>query len=186
MRRIFKDKKIIALGIGLLFLIPQFVFSVSLPGTLILGNLVVTGNISKTSSTFAIDYPLDPKNKILYHSFVESPDVKNIYDGVATLDQNGEATIELPDYFEALNKDYRYQFFPYKEAMPNLYIKQEVTDNHFTIAGGAPGGTISWQVTGIRHDPYILAHPIVPVVEKGPNALVDKGEYIFPEFYEKK
>ena len=56
-----------------------------------------------------IDHPLDPANKYLYHSFVESPDMKNIYDGVITTDANGDATVVMPDYFEALNKDFRYQ-----------------------------------------------------------------------------
>ena len=67
----------------------------------------MTGTIGKGAGSFVIDHPLDPRNKLLYHSFLESPDVKNIYDGVATLDKNGEAVIKLPRYFEALNKDFR-------------------------------------------------------------------------------
>jgi hypothetical protein len=65
--------------------------------------------------------------------------------------------------------------------MPNLYVKSAERNNEFTIAGGAPGGTISWQVTGIRHDPYILAHPIIVEVEKGPGQPVKKGECLFEE-----
>jgi len=147
------------------------------------GNLTVGGALAKGSGTFAIDHPLDPKNKLLFHSFVESPDVKNIYDGTAVLDLNGEATIELPSYFEALNKDFRYQFFPHEQSMPDLHISEEVSGNQFTIAGGAPNGTVSWQVTGIRHDPFIKAYPIEAEVEKGPHTLVEKGEYLFPELY---
>jgi hypothetical protein len=44
---------------------------------------------------FRIDHPLDPANKYLNHSAVESPDMKNIYDGVVTLDADGEAVVEL-------------------------------------------------------------------------------------------
>ena len=139
----------------------------------------ITGALSKGSGSFLIDHPLDPANKLLYHSFVESPDVKNIYDGVATLDTNGEAVIQLPSYFEALNKDFRYQFFPIGEAMPGLYVKKEIQDNQFTLSGGSPNGRISWQVTGIRHDPYILAHPIIPEVWKSASTPVKPGEYIF-------
>lgn len=142
-------------------------------------DLNVTGSVSKGSGTFVIDHPLDPENKLLYHSFVESPDVKNIYDGIATLDADGEAEIELPDYFMALNKDFRYEFSPIYQPMPNLHIKEGIKNNRFVIAGGVPGGTISWQVTGIRHDPYILANPIKVEVEKGPDALVDRGELLF-------
>jgi len=145
----------------------------------IFGDLSIVGAISKGSGTFLIDHPRKPFSHLLYHSFVESPDVKNVYDGIATLDANGEAAITLPSYFEALNADFRYQYFPIKEAMPNLHIKKEVERNSFVIGGGAPGGSVSWQVTGIRHDPYILANPIISEVEKGPDELVDVGECIF-------
>lgn len=147
-------------------------------GARVMGNLNITGSLSKGSGTFVIDHPLDPANKLLYHSFVESPDVKNLYDGIAELDENGEAVVELPDYFEALNKDFRYQFFPIDEAMPDLYVKEEVRDNSFVLAGGEPGGRISWQVTGTRHDPYMLAHPFKVEVPKGPNQPYARGECI--------
>lgn len=144
------------------------------------GNFSITGSISKGAGTFVIDHPLDPANKLLYHSFVESPDVKNVYAGNTTLDDNGETVIQLPDYFEALNKDFRYQLFAVGRPNPDLYIKKRLEHNGFTIGGGIPGSEVSWMVTGIRHDPYILKHPIVPEVEKGPNALVEKGECIYP------
>ncbi|MFA7309442.1 MAG: hypothetical protein WC050_00920 [Candidatus Paceibacterota bacterium] len=147
-------------------------------------NLTVTSAISKAAGTFVIDHPLDPKNKLLYHSFVESPDAKNMYDGIATLDGNGEAVVGLPTYFDALNKDVRYQLKPIGASMPNLYVKEEEHDNRFSIGGGVPGGKVSWQITGIRHDPYIVANPIVPEVEKGPGQPVQKGEYLYPEGYQ--
>ncbi|MDP3725916.1 MAG: hypothetical protein Q8R36_01830, partial [bacterium] len=147
------------------------------------GNLTVRDNLSKGSGSFVIDHPLDPKNKLLYHSFVESPDVKNIYDGVITLDEKGEAIVVLPSYFEALNKDFRYQVKPILQSAPNLYIKREVRNNQFTVAGGNPGQKISWQVTGIRHDPFILKYPIKVEVKKGSDTLVGKGEYLHKEAY---
>lgn len=140
------------------------------------------GSVSKGSGTFVIDHPTKPKTHLLYHSFVESPDAKNIYDGVAKLDKNGEVTIKLPDYFEALNESFRYQYFPHYQPMPNLHIKQEVRDNTFIIGGGAPYGEVSWQITGNRKDPYIQAKPIRVEVEKGPGQPVDKGEYLFPDY----
>lgn len=176
-------KEIRTILILALILVPAAALAVTLTGNVqFKGSLAITSSLSKGSGTFVIDHPLDPKNKLLFHSFVESPDVKNIYDGMATLDDNGETIVKLPDYFMALNKDFRYQFFPFDEPAPNLYIKEEIVDNHFTIGGGNPNQKISWQVTGIRHDPYILANPIVVEVEKGPDALVDKGEYIFEEY----
>jgi hypothetical protein len=161
--------------------------------TTVTGDAVVIGTISKGSGTFVIDHPLDPKNKLLYHSFVESPDVLNIYDGIATLDKNGEATIELPKYFLALNKDFTYLGTAIGEPMPNLFLSKGVRRWFFglfgrpviKISGGVPGGRVSWQVTGIRKDPFILAHPIIPEVDKGPDQPADKGEFICPECYVK-
>lgn len=155
-------------------------------------NLYVNGTVSKGSGTFMIDHPLDPKNKLLYHSFFESPDMKNWYDGTITLDEFGEATVLLPDYFMALNSDYRYLVTSLSGPMPNLHLKREVRrqwflgDPSFRIAGGVPGGEVSWQVTGIRKDPFALQNPIVTEVLKDDSELVEKGEYLFPEYYEKK
>lgn len=149
------------------------------------GNLGVTNSISKASGTFVIDDPLDPANKLLFHSFVESPEAKNIYDGIITLDKNGAAIVHLPSYFDALNGSVRYQLKPIGASMPNLYVSQEEHDNQFAIGGGVAGGKVSWQVTGVRHDAYILANPIVPVVDKGPGQLVDKGQFLCQECYAK-
>jgi hypothetical protein len=135
-------------------------------GTLTLGgNLVVGGSISKGSGSFRIDHPLDPDNKYLYHSFVESPDMKNIYDGIAVLDEHGEATITLPNWFEALNQDFRYQLTCVGGYAP-VYVSSEVSGNQFRVAGGRPGLKVSWQLTGIRHDAYANAHRIQVEVDK--------------------
>jgi hypothetical protein len=142
------------------------------------GNVYVSGTLSKTAGSFKIDHPLDPANKYLSHSFVESPDMKNIYDGVATLDAKGEAEVVLPDWFEALNKDFRYQLTAIGAAAPNLHVGKKVSGNRFSIAGGAPGLEVSWQVTGTRHDAYADAHRI-PVEELKPAA--EQGTYLNPE-----
>jgi len=179
-------KPALFLGVASIALVPFVVFGqLTLTGNVkFLGDLSVGGQLQKGSGTFAIDHPLKPKTHLLFHSFVESPDVKNIYDGVTKLDSNGEAVIELPSYFEALNTDYRYLFFPLGEPMPDLYIKEGVIGNSFTIAGGAPEEEVSWQITGIRHDPFIQAYPIEVEVEKGPGQIVDKGEYLFEGYKE--
>ena len=103
------------------------------------GDVIVRGNLSKSGGSFKIDHPLDPANKYLSHSFVESPDMKNIYDGVATLNASGEAVVELPEWFEALNKDFRYQLTAVGAPGPNLHIAKKISGNRFTIAGGASG-----------------------------------------------
>jgi hypothetical protein len=144
------------------------------------GDVTVSGNLSKTGGSFKIDHPLDPANKYLYHSFVESPDMKNIYDGVVVLDGSGEAAVELPEWFEALNRDFRYQLTAVGAPGPNLYIAQEIENNSFRIAGGQPGSKVSWQVTGIRQDAWANAHRIPVEVDKPER---ERGYYIHPELY---
>jgi hypothetical protein len=142
-----------------------------------LGNLHTTGTLSKSAGSFKIDHPQDPASQYLYHSFVESPDMKNIYDGVAVLDAQGEAEVQMPAWFEALNRDFRYQLTPIGAAMPNLHIAQEIQINAFRIAGGEPGLKVSWMVTGIRQDAYANAHRI-PVEEAKPAG--ERGLYLHP------
>ena len=125
----------------------------------IVGDLIVTGTLSKSAGAFRIDDPLDPDNKYLSHSFVESPDMKNVYDGVAVLDDKGEAKVVLPKWFQALNQDFRYQLSCIGGSAP-VYISQEIRNNRFRIAGGYAGLKVSWQVTGIRHDAFANKHRI--------------------------
>jgi hypothetical protein len=145
------------------------------------GNVNVTGSLAKGSGTFKIDHPLDPENKFLYHSFVESPDMMNVYNGVVTLDASGRATVRLPSYFEALNKDFRYQLTCIGGFAP-VYIESKVRDNAFTIAGGREGLEVSWQVTGIRKDAFANANRVIPEVDKPES---QKGKYLHPEAHGK-
>ena len=141
------------------------------------GDVYVGGTLTKASGSFKIDHPLDPANKYLSHSFVESPDMMNIYNGVITLDASGGASVELPDYFEALNRDFRYQLTAIGASMPGLFVKSEISSNAFVIAGGVPGGRVSWEVTGVRQDPTADAHRII-IEEDKPERL--RGKYLDP------
>ena len=142
-------------------------------------NVDISGSLSKSGGSFKIDDPIDPANKYLYHSFVESPDMKNIYDGVATLDALGEAVVQLPDWFGALNKDFRYQLTCIGGFAP-VYIAEKINQNHFKIAGGKPGLEVSWQVTGTRQDAWANAHRIPVEVQKPAQ---EQGYYIHPELF---
>jgi hypothetical protein len=141
------------------------------------GNVQVTGNLSKGGGSFKIDDPLDPANKYLYHSFVESPDMMNVYNGNVTTDAKGEATIQLPEWFEALNRDFRYQLTIMGDQFAQARVSSKVKANHFSIKTDKPNVEVSWQVTGIRQDPYANAHRI-PVEEDKPNN--EKGKYLHP------
>ncbi|MCC6401071.1 MAG: hypothetical protein IT227_09955 [Flavobacteriales bacterium] len=141
------------------------------------GNAAVSGTLSKGGGAFKIDHPLDPANKFLYHSFVESPDMMNVYNGNVVLDADGRAIVVLPDYFEALNKDHRYQLTAIGAPGPGLHIARKVENGTFVIAGGTPGGEVSWQVTGVRKDAFANENRIPNVVEKKG---VEVGRYLHP------
>src|SRR5919106_1402263 len=159
------------------------------------GKVKITGNLEKAGGSFKIDHLLDPANKYLCHSFVESPDMKNVYDGVIVLDNKGKAEIELPDWFGILNKDFRYQLTAIGAPGPNLYIAEKISDtttssnknknnnnnnSRFKIAGGASGMEVSWQVTGIRKDPWANAHRIQV---EGAKPDKERGYYLHPDLY---
>jgi len=144
------------------------------------GNATVTGTLSKGGGSFRIDHPLDPGEKYLYHSFVESPDMMNVYNGTVVLGSDGGATVELPDWFEALNRDYRYQLTAIGKPAPNLHISKEVTEGSFSIAGGKAGQKVSWQLTGIRQDAWANANRIPVEAMKQPE---DRGRYLHPDLF---
>jgi hypothetical protein len=144
------------------------------------GNVEIRGNLQKPAGSFKIDHPLDPANKYLYHSFVESPEMMNIYNGNAVLDGDGRAAVDLPGYFGALNQDYRYQLTAIGVPAPNLHIAAKISDNRFVIAGGSAGQEVSWQVTGVRKDAYAEAHRI-KVEEEKPAG--EKGLYLYPALF---
>jgi hypothetical protein len=146
------------------------------------GAVTVPGILAKGGGSFRIDHPLDPENKELHHSFVESPDMMNIYNGNVVTDAAGYATVTLPDYFEALNREFRYQLTVIDNADSADFVMakvvQRIAGNAFTVRTSMPSTEVSWQVTGVRQDPWAEANRIPNVVEKRSE---DKGTYLHHE-----
>jgi hypothetical protein len=140
-------------------------------------NVDIIGTLSKGAGSFKIDHPLDPGNKYLYHSFVESPDMKNMYDGNITTNDAGLATVTLPNWFETLNRDFRYQLTVIGQFAQAI-VASEISGNQFSIRTDKPNVKVSWQVTGTRQDAFANAHRIQVEVEKAP---ADRGRYLYPE-----
>lgn len=86
----------------------------------------------------------------------------------------------MPDWFEALNRTFRYQLTAIGAPGPNLFVAEEISRNQFRIAGGKPGAKVSWQVTGIRQDSLANAHRI-PVEEAKPDK--ERGLYLHPKLF---
>jgi hypothetical protein len=143
------------------------------------GNVEVVGSLSKSGGSFKIDHPLDPANKYLYHSFVESPDMMNIYNGNVVTDGSGAAIVTMPAWFEALNTDFRYQLTVIGQFAEAI-VASEIASGSFTIKTSKPGVKVSWQVTGVRQDAWANAHRIPVEVEK---AQTDQGHYLHPELF---
>jgi len=143
------------------------------------GDVDVDGNLSKAGGSFKIDHPLDPANKYLYHSFVESPDMMNVYNGNVTTDANGSAVVKLPDWFEVLNRDFRYQLTVIGQFAQAI-VAGEVSNHQFSIKTDKPSVRVSWQVTGIRQDAWANAHRIPVEASKAP---ADQGFYLHPELF---
>jgi hypothetical protein len=105
--------------------------------------------------------------------------MKNIYDGVVSTDETGTATVTLPDYFESLNRDFRYQLTVIGEFTQAI-VASKIKLNRFTIKTDKPNVEVSWQVTGIRQDAYANAHRIQNEEDKPE---IERGYYLHPEVF---
>lgn len=163
--------------------------SISAPNTVALqvgGRVVmendvqVIGQLIKSGGGFRIDHPLNPARQFITHSFVESSERKNLYDGIVKVNARGEATVKLPKWFESINGSFSYQLTSIGTPAPNLHVATKVTKGQFKIAGGTPRSEVSWQVTGVRKDPWAKANPLV--VEESKPAR-QRGFYLHPALY---
>jgi hypothetical protein len=157
-------------GIGIPGYAAQFTGGVHISN----GNLTVTG-----TKNFKIDHPLDPENKYLHHAAIESSEVLNIYSGNVTTDENGEAVVSLPEWFEAINQDFRYQLTVVGQFAQAI-VASKIKDNRFQIKTNAAQVEVSWQVTGIRSDAAMRKHPFKVEENKLES---ERGYYLSPEAF---
>ena len=144
------------------------------------GNIEVTGTVFGGAKDFKIDHPLDPANKYLVHTSVESSEMMNIYSGNVVTDELGIATVTLPDWFQAENTDFRYQLTVLGGRFAQAIVSKEVANNQFTISTNASNVKVSWQITAVRQDNYAKAHPVVVEQEK---PATERGFYQNPELF---
>ncbi|PCJ82151.1 MAG: hypothetical protein COA57_13480 [Flavobacteriales bacterium] len=133
--------------------------------------------------SFRIDHPLDPENKYLRHFTIESPEVLNMYRGNVKLNQDGEAIVQLPNYFDEINVNFSYHLTPIGAYAP-LFIKEKIGKaSTFVVAGGKPGTEVSWTVYAERNDLYVRKNPHSknPEPEKTER---EKGKYQIPRLYD--
>jgi hypothetical protein len=140
------------------------------------GNLSVSG-----TKNFKIDHPLDPENKYLLHAAIESSEVLNVYSGNIVTNSRGEAVVTLPEWFEALNRDLRYQLTVIG-TFAQAIVAEKVKHNRFTIKTNAANVEVSWQVTGVRSDAMMREHPFKSEENKPER---ERGSYLSPELFGK-
>ncbi len=144
------------------------------------GNVNIAGNLSvHGQKNFQIDHPLDPGDKYLYHSAVESSEMMNIYTGNVITNIRGDATVQLPAWFQALNGDFRYQLTVIGQFAQAI-VASKIQDSKFSIKTDKPNVEVSWQVTGVRQDAYAKAHPLVVEQDKPAS---ERGYYLHPELF---
>ena len=148
------------------------------------GDVNVGGTLSKGAGSFVIDHPLDPENKLLRHNFVESPKNLLIYCGKAKLNENGETTVKLPDYFKALTKEDKAYIQLTPVGRPFLTGAEWNKDFSAIIIYGEANREVFWEVQADRDDPVIhkLGKPVEE--EKGDkDSFCEKGKLLYPEAY---
>lgn len=99
-----------------------------------------------------------PETHYLNHYCTEAPEPLNVYPGIATLDEQGEAWIQLPDCFSEINRDPSYHLTPIGAPMPNLHIADKAQNNRWVERSGFEAE-----------------------IEKLPH---HRGKYIHPELYD--
>lgn len=143
--------------------------------------LHVVGDITTTGAkAFTIDHPLDPENKMLRHFAIESNEVLNSYSGNVVTNDKGVAQVELPAYFEKINKDFRYQLTVIG-SFAQAIVQREIKNNSFEIATSQPNVKVSWEVKAVRNDLHMQKLNTIKAEEMKTGDM--KGKYFEPAAY---
>ncbi len=129
--------------------------------------------------SFQIDHPLRPETHFLNHFCTEAPEPLNAYSGNVTTDARGYAVVQLPDYFEAINRDFRYQLTVIGQFAQAI-VAEEIRANRFVIRTDKPHVKVSWRVEAVRNDRWVQQHGYQTEQEKPEDY---RGKYLHPELY---
>lgn len=136
------------------------------------------------TKSFRIDHPNDPENKYLLHYSAESPMPQNFYVGNVVTDSKGYAWVQLPEYFQEINANFKYQLTVVDDDDSNAFVMAKVSKkirgNRFQIRTNAPHIEVSWEVKADRNDLFVRRKHPKDVVEK---VGVERGRYQHPELY---
>ncbi len=136
------------------------------------------------TKSFRIDHPSDPENKYLLHYSSEGPEPLNVYTGNVVTDAQGEAWVQLPDYFGDINKEFRYTLTVVDDSDSDTFVMakvaREIRDNKFKIRTNQPRVKVSWEVKGVRNDLWVRKHGAPVELDKEG---IERGTYQHPDLY---
>jgi hypothetical protein len=144
------------------------------------GNVHVSGSVNKAACSFLIDHPLDPENKWLRHTCMESPEPLVVYRGRARLDGGGQSVVEMPKYFVALTKEDQASIHLTPVGRPFMTGAEWNPGFRSLTVYGEAGREVFWEVLAERDDPVIhqLAQPVEE--DKVPE---ERGYYLHPKAF---
>lgn len=143
------------------------------------GDVLVGGTVYEGTAIARIDHPLDPEGKFLQQAYMQSPEMLSVNNGNVVTDGEGYATVALPEWFTAANRDFRYQLTVIGEFAQAI-VAEEISGRHFAIRTDKPNVKVSWQVTGVRDDATSRALDMQVELEKSGD---ERGLYLDPEAY---
>jgi len=128
-------------------------------------NQVRAAAFSTGTLVFTMDHPDDPMNKILNQHAMGSDEAILFYRGTVILDAGGKAVVNLPNYFNKINRNPMIQLTGV--GSPDVvYVADKIKDGHFVV-GGKPGMEVYWAVTAERTDIHArIAYVKTPVVQE--------------------
>jgi hypothetical protein len=127
----------------------------------VVGDLDVTGTLTKGGGAFKIDHPVDEKKKLL-HGFIEGPEYGLLYRGKMEL-ENGKAIINIDTACGMMSGT-----FAALAMNPTIYLQNltgftairpgEIDGAEFEIMAQDPESTdeISWLVCAERKDAFVM------------------------------
>lgn len=131
------------------YLVLEAANNVLIPNDVDIRGILLTDGLDVDGpKNFRIDHPTKP-GYWLRHGSTESPVSGTEYTGTATIGPDGSVDVELPDYFEALNKPDGRTVHVTAVGRPFLVGADKPRDGKVTIYGD-PGREVDWIVKAER------------------------------------
>jgi hypothetical protein len=135
-------------------------------------NQVRAQAFSTGALVFTMDHPSNPNKEILNQYAMGSNEAILFYRGTVILGADGRASVDLPDYFDRINRNPMIQLTGVGSSEV-VYVAEDVKGNSFVV-GGKPGIKVYWTVTAERKDIHAeIARTLTPVKQPKTGDLIN-------------